>query len=290
MLIRRLFSSGNVSFHRKGRCLFSSLFNFYQSDTGSLSSQVKYKSLYNVVMPQNEYLEFKFRPMNNVIDLRNFDSDLAILRLQEGKRLFPYPDIVFKQVVKREAAVLVPLFTAEEHLYVLLCKRTTKLSTHKGEVCLPGGRVDEKDKDACMTALRETEEEVGISPGGVQILSNLPAVVSKHGVRVHPVVGLLSPLASASCFTPGCLALTLNRSEVAEVFTTPLHAFLHTSGHRFEDRTYETCRKRVHFFDIGGQTIWGLTASILIETARIAYDREPDFVMHCDPSIPGPQT
>ena len=98
---------------------------------------------------------------------------------------------------------------------VLLCTRTATLSTHAGEVCLPGGKNDagESDREA---ALREAEEEVGVRPTDVSVLAELPPFLSKGFVSVRPVVARV-----ADTFQP-----RPNPDEVDECFTVPLASFL----------------------------------------------------------------
>ena len=89
-----------------------------------------------------------------------------------------------------EAAVLVPITRSDEPELVLTL-RAHGLSTHSGEVAFPGGRRDDTDADLVMTALREAEEEIGLAPGLVDVLGPLSSLVSRHGIKVTPIVGLV---------------------------------------------------------------------------------------------------
>ena len=108
------------------------------------------------------------------------------------------------------AAVLMPLVMRRE-LMVLLTQRTTNLSTHSGQVALPGGRSDPTDIDAADTALREATEEVGLPRSHAEVLGTLPVYVTGTAYSITPVVALV---------TPG-FVLQPNPGEVADVFEVP---------------------------------------------------------------------
>nr|GEX53358.1 putative RNA-directed DNA polymerase [Tanacetum cinerariifolium] len=78
------------------------------------------------------------------------------------------------------AAVLICLFEENDVIYVILTKRSPKLSSYSGEVSLPGGRKDEADTDDIRTALREAEEEIGLDPGLVDVVTVLEPFTTKH--------------------------------------------------------------------------------------------------------------
>lgn len=125
------------------------------------------------------------------------------------------------------AAVLVPLVMREHGLQVLLTQRTAHLRDHAGQVSFPGGRAERHDADAVATALRETEEEVGLARQHIEVIGQLPHYRTVTSYVVTPVVGLVQP----------DFALALDGQEVAEAFEVPL-AFLMTPAnhrrHRFE--------------------------------------------------------
>lgn len=101
-------------------------------------------------------------------------------------------------------------------IFVVLTQRSSRLPTHSGEVCLPGGKRDPGDADDVATALREAHEELGIDPSAVSVVGRLPPFLSKHLLSVTPVVGTIPP----------DLSLRPNRGEVASVFTAPLRMFV----------------------------------------------------------------
>ncbi|KAD3337809.1 hypothetical protein E3N88_33330 [Mikania micrantha] len=175
----------------------------------------------------------------------------------------------------KKAAVLICLFEQSDGgLRVILTKRSSRLSTHSGEVSLPGGKAEEDDVDDADTATREAKEEIGLDPSLVDVVAYLEPFLSKHLLRVIPVIGILS---DANAFTP-----TPNVAEVDDVFDAPLEMFLKDENRRCEQREWMGEKYLVHYFDYetGGKKylIWGLTAGILIRAASIVYQRQPDFV------------
>jgi 8-oxo-dGTP pyrophosphatase MutT (NUDIX family) len=176
---------------------------------------------------------------------------------------------------QKRAAVLLCLFQgAGGELRVILTKRAGSLSSHSGEVALPGGKKDEGDEDDKATALREAQEEIGLEPSHVKIVTVLEPFLSKHLLTVTPVVAILP---EHHKFEP-----RPNAGEVDAIFDVPLEMFLKDERHRFEDRQWLEVKYRVHYFEFEAAdrkqfTIWGLTASILIRAASIILQRPADF-------------
>ncbi|XP_033626158.1 peroxisomal coenzyme A diphosphatase NUDT7-like [Asterias rubens] len=178
----------------------------------------------------------------------------------------------------RKAAVLVPLFYKDDELYILLTVRSKHLRAHGGEVALPGGKQDETDADFKETALRESEEEVGLPQDEVEVISHLGPVFAKAGTMVVPVVGFIS-----KDFSP-----VANADEVQDIFCAPLSLFLKGDDHL--GKNYG--KHLVHFFNFSDgekdYTIFGMTAFVCIIVATICFARGPDFEMsqEFDPANP----
>ncbi|CAN4087185.1 unnamed protein product [Withania somnifera] len=175
----------------------------------------------------------------------------------------------------KRAAVLICLFEGDDgELRVVLTKRSTKLSTHSGEVALPGGKAEEGDASDADTATREAKEEIGLDPSLVNVVTCLEPFLSKHLLRVIPVIGILS---NKKEFNP-----TPNVSEVEAVFDVPLEMFLKDENRRSEEREWMGEKYLIHLFDYKMDNrkylIWGLTAGILIRAASVVYQRQPAFM------------
>jgi 8-oxo-dGTP pyrophosphatase MutT (NUDIX family) len=151
------------------------------------------------------------------------------------------------------AAVLVPLIRSADRTDVLLTLRTHDVETHKGQVSFPGGVEDETDASIVATALRETQEELGINPDQVEVLGILDDLATPTGFVITPVVGALTRMPS----------IVSNPSEVAETFTVPLDFFRDASKGRSELREFRGAKREIWFYEMEGRTIWGATAMIM---------------------------
>jgi 8-oxo-dGTP pyrophosphatase MutT (NUDIX family) len=153
----------------------------------------------------------------------------------------------------RPAAVLVPLVRREPGITVLLTQRTEDMPSHAGQIAFPGGRTQQEDADARATALRETEEEVGISRKFVQVIGEVDPYRTGTGYEITPVVGIV---------TPG-FTIHADPREVADVFEVPLSHFLDAQNHRVDSRIYQGRERRFYAMPYGDRYIWGATAGML---------------------------
>lgn len=156
------------------------------------------------------------------------------------------------------ASVLFPIVLREDGPTVLLTQRTDHLRDHAGQISFPGGRAEEDDSSPEHTALREAEEEIGLSPSHVEIVGFLPEYRTVTGYRITPVVAFLTPP----------FELRPDPSEVAEVFEVPLSFLIDPANHERHSREYEG--KTRHFFAMpyGRHFIWGATAGIIVTLTR----------------------
>ncbi|HNI37342.1 MAG TPA: CoA pyrophosphatase [Pseudomonadales bacterium] len=97
-----------------------------------------------------------------------------------------------------EAAVLLA-FTDEPETQLILTRRADHLKSHRGEVALPGGKIDKTDRDFIATALRESHEEIALPPTAVEVLGELDPMVTRFGVKVVPVVGVTGAMLPMWC-------------------------------------------------------------------------------------------
>ena len=152
------------------------------------------------------------------------------------------------------AAVLIPLLAQDETPRVLFTRRTDTVQHHKGQISFPGGATEQGDVDALATALRETEEEVGIPRDIVEVLGALDDVrATVSGFLITPFVGII----------PDPAPLRINTAEIAEVLTVPLSVFRDPSRLRVERRERGGQQVDVYFYTHGRYEIWGVTARIM---------------------------
>ena len=156
----------------------------------------------------------------------------------------------------KPASVLLGIVLREEPT-VLLTLRTAHLSSHSGQVALPGGRQDAQDADEIAAALREAQEEVGLHPHYVSVLGCLPVYVTGTGYKVTPVVALLDP----------AMQLNANPQEVAEVFEVPLEFLMNPANHRRHAVEWKGIKREWFSMpyekEMHQRLIWGATAGIL---------------------------
>ena len=172
--------------------------------------------------------------------------DLHAISLAEGTRV-------------TEAAVLVPLVNRPGRVHLLLTQRTPHLDDHAGQISFPGGRVETADANREETALRETEEEIGLGRDTVALLGRLPVYEIPSGFRITPVVGWIEPP-----FT-----LKPDPFEVAAAFEAPLEHFLDAAN--YQRREFRFRGRHRHYLAIPyeGRYIWGATAGMLYNLCRM---------------------
>jgi 8-oxo-dGTP pyrophosphatase MutT (NUDIX family) len=172
-------------------------------------------------------------------------DDLHIVTIPPGNRV-------------TEAAVMLPLVPRNAEVHVLLTQRTAHLSDHAGQISFPGGRVEPDDRTREETALRETEEEIGLARDHVTVLGRLPEYEIPSGFRITPVVGWVEPP----------FELRLDPFEVASAFEAPLSHFLDLGC--YQRREYRFRGRHRHYMAIPyeGRYIWGATAAMLYSFAR----------------------
>jgi 8-oxo-dGTP pyrophosphatase MutT (NUDIX family) len=159
--------------------------------------------------------------------------------------------------VPAQAAVLIPIVQRERPA-VLLTERSSKMSTHSGQVAFPGGRVDPTDPNIAAAALREAWEEVGLSADYIEVLGSLPTYTTITSFVVTPVVALVRP----------GFELTLNPYEVADAFEVPLDFLMNPAHHRRHAMVGEGLNARQWFsmpYQDGPHErfVWGATAGML---------------------------
>ena len=165
-----------------------------------------------------------------------------------------------------KAAVLIAL-TDEENPEVIYTLRSNKVSSHQGEVSFPGGMQEESDSSLIMTALRESEEEIGLPQNCVKILGSLDTMVSRFNISVTPFVGVI----------PGDVELNTSSEEIEACFKVPLSFLLKDKRYRNDEvnRNGETFYMPAYRYS--SYVIWGLTAMITVNFLNRALEAKIDM-------------
>jgi 8-oxo-dGTP pyrophosphatase MutT (NUDIX family) len=158
----------------------------------------------------------------------------------------------------RKAAVLMPILLKEGEPHFLLTERTHQVETHKGQISFPGGVMEPTDPSLLQTALRETEEEIGLPRERVKTLGEFDDYLSITNLVVTPFAGWIDG--------PG--TLTPNPVEVSEILLVPLTSFRDEKLTRMETRKRAEGEEILYFYDFQGKVIWGLTARIIRDFLR----------------------
>ncbi len=167
----------------------------------------------------------------------------------------------------RDAAVLVLVVARDGQLNVLFTQRTPHLAAHAGQISFPGGRVEASDAGREDTALRETEEEIGLARRHIKVLGALAEYPLPSGFRITPVVGWIeAPFDTQP-----------DPYEVADIFEAPLLHFLDPA--RYQRHEYDFNGRHRHYLAIPyeGRYIWGATAGMLMVLARTLSARRNDM-------------
>ncbi|HZL41149.1 MAG TPA: CoA pyrophosphatase [Pseudolabrys sp.] len=165
-------------------------------------------------------------------------------------------DPVMKKIAEvrpiRPAAVLVPIIDYPEPT-VLLTQRAQHLPNHPGQISFPGGKIEKADADPMAAALRETEEEIGLTRSAAEPLGYLDLYMTTLGYRIVPLIARIKP-----GFT-----LKLNTAEVDATFEVPLAFLMDQANVQRHSRDWEGMTRHYYAITFGERYIWGVTAGIL---------------------------
>ncbi len=160
-----------------------------------------------------------------------------------------------------KAGVLIPIFFKENQAHLLFTLRTETLEHHRGQISFPGGRMDQQDQDLMQTALRETEEEVGIRQSDIKILGGIDYFLTTSNFLIRPFVGVFDYPYS----------FRINKAEIQRLIEVPL---LHLLGDdNFEIKPYEIngMRWKVHYYTYHRDIIWGVTGFLLSDFLSLVF-------------------
>ena len=174
------------------------------------------------------------------------------------------PDLEVYDSVKdenslRKASVLLAVtrHTESFNSHVVLTVRSANLKSHPGQISLPGGTQEEKDIDPVATALRESQEEIGLKANQVEIIGSLGVLALPSGFLVKPVVGLIDP----------GLSYTPQPEEVADIFHIPLDLVLDESAYKKAQVEFKGASRTILELQFEDYRVWGATAAILYHLA-----------------------
>jgi 8-oxo-dGTP pyrophosphatase MutT (NUDIX family) len=157
----------------------------------------------------------------------------------------------------KSAAVLIGLTEIENSLNILFTKRAQHLKHHAGQISFPGGKVEPFDHSIIATAIRETQEEIGIEADAINVLGQLHPYYTISGYIVTPIVA----------FIKADQRYVIDDNEVAEIFHAPLTHFLNTNNHHAISIYRQGRKQKINFMPYQHYNIWGATAAMLKDLA-----------------------
>ena len=177
----------------------------------------------------------------------------------------------------KPSAVLMPFFCEGNELKLLFTIRHKNLKHHKGEISFPGGKQEANDKDLLETALRETEEEIGIKSDQIEILGRLDDLFTITKYVITPFIGIIK----------GKFSITTSDAEVFRVIKVPLSIF--GKNGCFQEEAWEQNKTSypIYYYYYRRNIIWGATAYIMNQFMETIYDYQPSKlnVKRTDPSL-----
>ena len=159
----------------------------------------------------------------------------------------------------RPSAVLVPVIEKSDGLHLLLTQRAEHLRHHAGQISFPGGSMDNTDRDLIHTALRETEEEIGIPQQQIDVLGKLPLQPTGSGFLIQPVVGIL----------PNKFELSLSENEVTAAFQAPVDFLFNANNQQHSYHQHQGKNYSIYSIPYNGWNIWGATANIIVKFSQL---------------------
>jgi len=164
-------------------------------------------------------------------------------------------ELPFSKINSTQAAVLILLYLADNEIYFFLTKRTDELKHHKGQISLPGGTQEGNEK-LIDTALRETQEEIGINKTSISIIGTItPLFVPVTGFMIYPFIG----------YSLNKLNPKPDPVEVAKIFSVNISDLLNKENRTTEQRNIRGYDVQVPYFKLNDYQVWGATSMILSE-------------------------
>ena len=167
-------------------------------------------------------------------------------------------EIIAREQPVRPAAVLIPVVDHAEPT-VLLTQRAAHLNDHAGQISFPGGKIDPTDASPLDAALREAEEEVGLTREFIEPIGYLDLYGTSFGFRILPTVARVRP----------GFKLRINHAEVDDAFEVPLAFLMNPVNHQLHSKEFRGMERTYYAMPFAERYIWGATAGIL----RVLYER-----------------
>src|SRR3954465_1859583 len=185
-------------------------------------------------------------------------SDSTVIPMSGDQGTDRMLGIIAQERPIRPAAVLIPVVDHPQPT-VLLTQRAPHLTDHAGQISFPGGKIDVTDASPLATALREAEEEIGLSREFVDPIGYLDLYGTSFGFRILPTVARVRP----------GFSLHINKSEVDDAFEVPLAFLMDPANHQVHSREFRGMERSYYAMPFAERYIWGATAGIL----RVLYER-----------------
>lgn len=186
-----------------------------------------------------------------------YDRLAEALAVSQGMESIDEAHIRPDRGVHIPAAVLIAI-TDRPQPGVILTQRPDYLRSHPGQVAFPGGKIDPEDEDAIAAALREADEELGLSPDHVRVIGTGDVYRSGSGFAITPVLGVIPP----------DLSYSPNPGEVADWFEVPLDFVLDPANHARHSTFWKGAQRQYVEILWGQRRIWGVTAGIIANLSR----------------------
>lgn len=199
-------------------------------------------------------------------------------------RLADFQPSILGEENYKKYSLLIPLVEQNQETHLLFEVRSMMMRSQPGDVCFPGGKIDDTDRNELHGVLRETEEELGLDERVIKNVTPLDYIVSDFGRIIYPFVGEIMTLD----------ALSINQAEVAEVFTVPLQFFLENEPDKYKinfeiipeknfpyhliqgGKDYDWRPRQMDelFYEYDNRIIWGLTARIIAHFVALLKELE----------------
>ncbi len=205
-------------------------------------------------------------------------------RIQNLKSNLPINPGILGKDEYFNSAVLVPLFFVNKEYHLLFEKRAASIR-QGGEICFPGGEIENSDADCIEAAIRETEEEIGISKTDINIIGRMDTLIGPRGITVEPIVAELNIADISKCI--------IDKTEVEKIFSVPVKYFeehkpnvykvlskinykmFNENGeeeslipNNSKEKSYSENIRKVLVYKVNGEIIWGITARLVYELVK----------------------